>query len=78
LIATIARNDKLRPLARAAVCRVIDHAARLVSDAERLSVNIQAIVDLVQEADYWANEEGAPTITGRACAAGHRRADLPP
>jgi predicted ATP-dependent protease len=63
LIATIARNDKLRPLARGAVCRVIDHAARLVSDAERLSVNIQAIVDLVQEADYWANEEGAATIT---------------
>ena len=63
LIATIARNDKLRPLARDAVCRVIDHAARLVSDAERLSVNIQAIVDLVQEADYWANEEGAATIT---------------
>ncbi len=62
LIATIARNDKLRALDREAVCRVIDHAARLVSDAERLSVNIQAIVDLLQEADYWAAEAGAAAI----------------
>lgn len=63
LIATIVRNEKLRPLTAEAVCRVIDHAARLVSDAERMTAHIQAIVDLLQEADHFAEEAGDAVIT---------------
>ena len=37
LIATIVRNEKLRNLDRHAVGAVLDHAARLVSDSERLT-----------------------------------------
>ncbi|GAB6040718.1 Lon protease family protein [Endothiovibrio diazotrophicus] len=58
LIGTQARKEKLRPFNRAAVARIIEHAARLVSDAERLSTHLRSIADLQREADYWAGEAG--------------------
>lgn len=62
LIAQIVRDCKLRPLDKLAVCRVLDHAARLVSDSERMTAHVQAIVDLLQEADHFAEEGGSDTI----------------
>jgi lon-related putative ATP-dependent protease len=63
LLASIARKEELRPLDRYAVGAVINHAARLVSDSERLTTQLQAIVDLLQEANFWAAEVGADLIT---------------
>lgn len=63
MIATIARREKLRPFAQSAVARIIEHSARLVSDAERLSMRIQVIVDLMEEADYWAQQAGATLVS---------------
>ena len=54
LIATLARRDKLRPLSAAAVARIIEHASRLASDAQRLSTRTQALDDLLHEADHFA------------------------
>ncbi|MEX1018049.1 MAG: ATP-binding protein [Litorilinea sp.] len=54
LIANIIHKEELRPFAKDAVCRVIEHAARLVSDSERLTAQVQTIVDLLEEADHWA------------------------
>ena len=62
LIASIVRKEKLKPLNKLAVCRVLDHAARLVSDSERMTAQIQSIVDLLQESDYWAGEAGSEII----------------
>jgi lon-related putative ATP-dependent protease len=62
LVAQIARSCSLRPLAAAAVGRVLDHAARLVSDSQRMTTNVQALVDLLQEADHFAAENGAAMI----------------
>ncbi len=59
LIATATRCDGLRPFSRAAVARVIEHAARLADDAERLTTLSQPIVDLLHEADYIAGDETA-------------------
>jgi lon-related putative ATP-dependent protease len=56
LIATIAKNEKLRPLNAPAVARLIDETARLAEDAERLSLRIGRLADLLREADYWASE----------------------
>ncbi len=58
LISTLARKEKLLPFDRGAVARVIEHSARLVGDAERLSTHMRSIVDLLREADYWAREAG--------------------
>jgi lon-related putative ATP-dependent protease len=68
LIASIVRNAKLHPLDRQAVSRVVEHAARLVSDAERMTARIQAIVDLLQEADHYATEAGAEIVTAEHVA----------
>ncbi len=62
LIANIVRKEQLKPLNKLAVCRVLDHAARLVSDSERMTAQVQSIVDLLQESDYWAGEAGAEII----------------
>jgi lon-related putative ATP-dependent protease len=53
-IAAVARREKLRPFDRGAVARVIERAARLVGDADRLSAGLREIVDLLQEADQLA------------------------
>ena len=62
LIATIARRNKLKPLDRAAVGRVIEHAARLVEDTEKLSTGVALISDLVREADYWSTQQQQSVI----------------
>ena len=63
LIATIVRKEGLRPFDRTAVARVIEYSARLVSDSERLSARMQSIVDLLEEADHWADESDVSVIT---------------
>ncbi len=61
-LATLARAGKLRPLERQAVARVIEHAARLAGDAERLTVNRRNMADLLQEADHLAAKAGREHI----------------
>ena len=58
MLATIARREKLRPLSKKAVARVIEHSARLADDSEKLLTHLRSIKDLLTEADYWAAENG--------------------
>jgi len=62
LVATIARRDGLLALERAAVARVIEQAARRSGDAKKLSANLQSLVDLLGEADFWARRGGRAQI----------------
>jgi len=77
LIATLARRDGLKHLARPAVARVIEQAARLARDAERLTTLTRPVADLLREADYLAGD--AALIDGahveQALAAQVRRTD---
>ena len=59
LIATLSRQEGLKPIDRSGVARVIEHGARLAADAEKLTTHMGTIVDIVREADYWAGEAGA-------------------
>jgi lon-related putative ATP-dependent protease len=63
LIATVARREALRPFDAASVGRVIDHAARLAADSEKLSLHIRPIVDLLREADFWAEQAGVKVVS---------------
>ncbi len=63
LVARLARKEGLRALDRGAVARVIEHAARLAGDAEKLSVHLRPVVDLLREADFCAGSAGAPVVT---------------
>ncbi|MGQ9681048.1 MAG: Lon protease family protein [Anaerolineae bacterium] len=62
LMATVARQEGLRALASSGVARIIEHGCRLTEDQERLSLRFRAIVDLLREADYWAQARGADLV----------------
>lgn len=63
VIAEVSKNEKLRPLDRQAVARVIEHGSRLVEDAGKLSIHMQSVTDVLREADYWAGEAGHELVT---------------
>jgi lon-related putative ATP-dependent protease len=63
LIATAARKEQLLPLDRGAVARVVEHGARNAEDAQKLSIHLRGVADLLREADYWARERKGTVIT---------------
>ncbi len=79
MIATAARQEKVRPLDRGAVARVIEHGSRNAGDAEKLSVQMRDINDLLRESDYWAGAAARKVICAedveRAIEARVERAD---
>lgn len=62
MIATLARKENLLPFERGAVARVIEHSARIVEDAEKLSTHMHRVADVMREADYWAREAGRENV----------------
>lgn len=62
MIASLARKDDLRTLDREAVARVIEHCSRVVGDSEKMTIQVNSIVDLLNEADYWAGQDGDEII----------------
>jgi lon-related putative ATP-dependent protease len=78
-IAAVVCREKLLPFDRSAVARVIERAARLVGDSDRLSAGLREIVDLLQEADQLAAGAGKTTVTAaevqKAIDAQFRRGD---
>jgi lon-related putative ATP-dependent protease len=62
VIATIIRNEDLRPFDRPAVMRVFEQSARMAGDGKKLSIHMQQLTDLLGEADYWAGENGNGTV----------------
>jgi predicted ATP-dependent protease len=79
LIGTIVRNEGMRPFDAGAVARVIERAARLARDREKLTTHMRSIADLLHEADYWAETTGHETVAAadvtRAIDAHIRRSD---
>ena len=62
LVANIAQRQDLRPLNKPALARVIERAARLANDSQRLTLRMRSISDLLYEADYWAEQSGHEEI----------------
>lgn len=79
LISSIAQRDGLRPLSDDARARIIEYASRLSADAERLTLRMRPISDLLYEAEYWAGENDNKEISAvdvqNAIDAKTRRAD---
>ena len=63
LVGSLVQKEDLRPFDRSAVARVIERSARIVGDSEKLSVRTRRVIDLVREADFWAGEDGADTVS---------------
>lgn len=76
MIAALARRAELPPLSAPATARLIEHAARLAGDAERLSTRTQPIDDRLREAAHFASAAGAARIEREhvdAALEAHRR-----
>jgi predicted ATP-dependent protease len=59
LMAGVAQGEKLLPIHKSAVARVIEHAARLVDHQQKLSTNLTRIADLLRESDWIARQRKA-------------------
>ena len=62
LIGSMATRLQLRHLDAEATARVIDQCSRMAADAGKLSMRVASVVDLLQEADYFADKAGETTI----------------
>jgi lon-related putative ATP-dependent protease len=58
MIGGMAQQEGLKPLDRDAVARVIEHAARLADDQQRLTLRVELIRDLLTEVSHWAGVAG--------------------
>ncbi|WP_346837238.1 ATP-binding protein [Microbulbifer sp. SAOS-129_SWC] len=56
-IDALVKSEKLRPLSAAAVARVIEQAARVSADAQKLSLHREWLADMLREAGYWCRHE---------------------
>jgi predicted ATP-dependent protease len=79
VVTAVLGKQGLRPLDKRAVGRVIEEASRRASDAEKLSVGMAPLVDLLLESDYWAGVRGGRVTSAedvqRAIDARERRSD---
>jgi lon-related putative ATP-dependent protease len=79
LICAVARREALRPFDRGGVARVVEHAARLAGEADKLSIEMRAIADLLRESDQFAADAGRKIVGAAevqaAIDAGTRRGD---
>ncbi len=65
LIATLGRVNKIIPLEREAVARVIEHASRLADDSGKLTTHVRKITDLLRESEHFAHR-GHREVISRA------------
>lgn len=64
MIAALARRDGLRPIDRAGTALMIEHAARLADHANKLTLVVDRIDDVLAEADFYAGK-AARTVVSR-------------
>ncbi len=63
LIGTLVERHDLRPFDAGAVARVIERSARMVGDAEKLSIRMRGVTDLLRESSHWAEKAGQDVVT---------------
>jgi predicted ATP-dependent protease len=61
-ISAYCERERLRHFAPSGVAKVIEHAARLVEDQEKLSTRFSDIVDLLIESSYWAEKNRSELV----------------
>jgi lon-related putative ATP-dependent protease len=62
-IAGCCEDCELKHFDPTGVAKVIEYASRMVADQEKLSTRFAQIIELVQEAEYWARKENASLVS---------------
>jgi predicted ATP-dependent protease len=65
VVAGIVREEQVEPFDRGAVAQVIERAARLAADGDRLSLKLGKLRDLIREADHWARMENRDLVSAQ-------------
>lgn len=65
MIGTLARDKDLLAFDAGGAERMLAEATRMADDAERLTLNLEALADLATQADHWAARDGASAIRAR-------------
>jgi len=63
MIAALARRHGLKSVDRAGTALLIEHAARLADHANKLSLVVDQLDDVLAEADFWAGKAGHAVIS---------------
>jgi len=63
LIGATVRRLELRPFDASAVARVIEQSSRIAGDAEKMTLQLRQVQDLLRESDYYAKKAGAVTVS---------------
>ncbi len=62
LIATLQKREGIRDITRDGVARIIEHNIRVAHDGNKISLHLSTILDLLQEANYRAEQRGENKI----------------
>jgi predicted ATP-dependent protease len=62
-IASCCQTEEMLPFDPSGVAEVVEHAARLVADQDKLSTRFGVLKDILVEADYWCRRDQASVVT---------------
>jgi lon-related putative ATP-dependent protease len=62
LLCSLVQRERLLPLENNAIARVVEHSARCAGDSRKLDANLQAVSDLLSEADQYARKAGRDAV----------------
>lgn len=62
---TFCKKEGMKPLARDAAAKILEHSSRMAEDQEKLSTHFGQLVDVIRESNYWAVQDGAGAIAAK-------------
>ena len=68
LVRSLTDRENLKPFDRGGVARALEFSARAAGDAERFSMDIERLADLLREADHLAGKAGQRVVGANAVA----------
>ncbi len=71
-IATRCKEESLMAFDRSAVARVVELGVRFAGERTKLTARFQDIANIVDEANYWASNDGAERVSGKHVEEAHR------
>jgi lon-related putative ATP-dependent protease len=81
LVAAYCQDEKLMPVHKTGMARLIEHAQELAGHQEKLTLQLKEVLDVVKEANFWARSNDHQVIFGtdieKAIEEKTYRSDLP-
>ena len=71
-IATRCKEEGLMPFDRSAVAKVVELGVRFAGKRDKLTARFQDIANIIDEANYWASQDGEARVSGKHVLEAHR------